>query len=115
MQSSRTGRTARAAKSRWRAALKATLASVTGIAVAALFGLLVYCERPQPAATLSAAVVDDGSVSIIYPLANGIDCHKVQMDGVTGHIKDNGTSDCGAVPHGQGTRLGAISKGFRDR
>ena len=108
------------ARPRQSSLLKAVIASLAGFtavgAIAALAAVIgSRTERPAapppPAASSSAS--SERTTSIIIASPNRDDCQRYEFDNVTGGIQENGVGECGKSSGGRGTRVQAISKGFR--
>jgi hypothetical protein len=94
------------------------------IVAAAVAASAYFGRPPQPVAsgtqstTVSSIKRGDDPITVIISSPNRNDCHRYQLNNKPGAINDRGTSDCLRDPDegsGQGTRIEAISKGFRNR
>jgi cytoskeletal protein RodZ len=83
------------------------------LGLAGLFGWRMYAGSLPPENSSSAR--DQYVGSIVISSANHNECRQYRLDNATNKIQDDDKNECTRIGNGQGTRLEAISNGFRNR
>jgi hypothetical protein len=97
--------------------------SLSFMAVASAFAMRSFIAQPQPAAirepdpaAVSSIANERNRTLIVVTAPNRNECHRYQLNQVTGAMSDKGTSDCANdAGGGQDSRIEAISRGFRNK
>jgi hypothetical protein len=95
-------------------ALAVVFASAFGVRSFVALPQTTHASEPEPASVASIAS-DESPISVIVSTPNSNDCHRYELDKATGARNDKGTTKCISEGGGQGSRIEAIAKGFRNR
>ena len=105
-----------AAKSKRKGTLGSVIVATTAFMAVMAVGGLMYVAGSKEAPKVTPPTAANYSGSIVISLPNRADCRQYQLNNKTGDLKDEGDSDCSKRPsENQGTRVEAISNGFRNR
>jgi hypothetical protein len=92
------------------------------VVLASAFGLRSFVAGPQKTASpepepasVSSIASDESPITVIISTPNSNDCHRYELDKATGARNDKGTTKCVSEGGGNGSRIEAIAKGFRNR
>jgi hypothetical protein len=91
------------------------IAFVPLLGLGGLFGWYMYAGSFGQPPEKSSSAQDQYVGSIVISSANHNECHQYRLDNATNKIQDSDKSECIRTGNGQGTRLEAISNGFRNR